>query len=176
MMGLSNEERYRPKTGSFAPFEDNRGILVRVFDELALGDVKFHVSQASVSWNPTKGTLRGLHSLHISAGESKLVTCVRGRVWDVAVNVDETSDSYLSYWSFELDGSRGDWVLIPPGYAHGFITLSSDALVTYMMSAPYNPLLEKGFRYDDPAFSISWPFRPSLISEKDASHPLIGNG
>lgn len=93
----------------------------------------------------------------------------------MAVDVNETSDSYLSHWSFELDGLRGDWVLIPPGFAHGFITLSPDALLTYMMSAPYDPLLEKGFRYDDPAFSIPWPVSPSLVSEKDTSHPIIGN-
>lgn len=166
----------KPTTGRFHSFEDSRGTWARVYDEHALGPEKFQVSQASVSWNPIEGTLRGLHSLEISAGEWKLVSCVRGRVWDVSVDVNADSESYLSHWAYELDGSRGDWVLIPPGFAHGFVTLTPDVFLTYMMSSPYEPHREVGYRYDDPAFSIPWPVKPSLMSERDRNYQFLEKG
>ena len=129
--------------------------------------------EASISFTQDAQTLRGLHSLTPSAKEWKLVTCARGEVWDVAVNVNRDSPRFGSYQGFFLSGAVGDWVLIPPGYAHGFISLSKDVILGYTMSACYDPDQEIGYRYDDPFFNIGWPASPKLVSQKDLSFPLV---
>ena len=162
-----------PICGSFHIIGDDRGSWSRTFESDLFSERGLTVAQASVSLTSRAGTLRGLHSMHLSVREWKLVTCVRGEVWDVAVDVREELQSYGSYLDFSLRGDRGDWVLIPPGYAHGFLSLTDDVILSYTMSARFDEALERGYRYDDPKFAISWPFSPTLISPKDLGFDFV---
>lgn len=163
----------RPTFGNFSNYRDDRGVWSRVFDSEIFREILPEVAQTSVSITDSALTLRGLHSMGPTAGEWKLVTCVKGRVWDVSVNVDRESPLFCNYEGRELNGATSDWVLIPPSYAHGFISLTDDATLCYVMTAPYDARLEIGFRYDEPMFNIAWPAQPRLISEKDLSFGFL---
>lgn len=113
--------------------------------------------------------------MHPSAAEWKLVTCVRGELWDVAVNVRRESPDFGEHKSWRLRGDNADWVLIPPGWAHGFVTLSDNVILSYTMSAQFDLALEEGYRYDEPKFNIPWPVRPLLVSPKDLSFSFLEN-
>ncbi len=165
-----------PQWGKFFTLRDERGSWSRAYDAMEFQDSNFRVEQSSVSLTTRRGTLRGLHSLHEDAGEWKLVTCVAGSVWDVVVDVRQNSASFGNYQFAELEGSNADWVLIPPGFAHGFVALTDNVALAYSMSAAYEPALEIGFRYDDPYFSIPWPIEIEQVSEKDRSFPLVKMG
>lgn len=162
-----------PRSGAFGTHIDERGTWTRVFERDLFCEYKIEAHQSSISYTKEAHTLRGLHSLNPQAEEWKLVTCVRGKVWDVAVNVDTGSPSFGSYEGFYLDGNNAEWVLIPPGFAHGFITLTDDVILGYTMSTCFDPALEIGFRFDDPAFSIAWPTEPKMVSDKDLAYTFL---
>jgi len=127
--------------------------------------------QCNVSANPQRGTLRGLHFQAPPAEEAKLVRCVRGRLFDVAVDLRPDSPTIRQWFGIELDGERGNGLYIPRGCAHGFLTLADDTVVDYRMGAVYVADLARGVRWNDPAFAIAWPFAPIHISERDAGYP-----
>ncbi len=153
--------------------EDDRGAFARLFCETELADqgILFQVAQSSVSVNSADRTLRGLHYQSDEAPESKIVRCVHGAVWDVTVDLRPTSSSYLAWFGTELSSDNMQALVIPAGCAHGFLTLCDDAALLYMMDQAYLPDTACGVRWDDPAFSISWPHRPLIISERDATYP-----
>lgn len=159
--------------GQFSRFDDLRGSWSRTFELGLFREFGLEVAENSVSFTRSAMTLRGLHSMDESAGEWKLISCARGEIWDVAVNVRRGSPNFGSYETFSLRGDRADWVLIPPGYAHGFISLTDEVVLSYTMSIPFDPALEVGFRYDDPRFGIQWPGLPAVVSEKDLSFSFI---
>ena len=159
--------------GQFSRFDDLRGSWSRTFELGLFREFGVEVAENSVSFTRSAMTLRGLHSMDESAGEWKLISCARGEIWDVAVNVRRGSPNFGSYETFSLRGDRADWVLIPPGYAHGFISLTDEVVLSYTMSIPFDPALEVGFRYDDPRFGIQWPGLPAVVSEKDLSFSFI---
>ncbi len=101
--------------------------------------------------------------------ETKLVRCTRGRVFDVAVDVRESSASRLSWWGTELDPITGRGLYIPPGFAHGFLTLEDHSEVEYLMTSTYSPAHSRGLRYDDPSVGIIWPGPIRCVSEGDLS-------
>ncbi|MBD8554067.1 dTDP-4-dehydrorhamnose 3,5-epimerase [Rhizobium sp. CFBP 8762] len=157
------------------PFIDHRGsfartFCVREFEERALTN---SFVQHSQSYSSARHTLRGLHMQLGPHEEVKLVSCVRGAVFDVAVDMRPHSRSYLHWFGTELGARNGKQMYIPQGFAHGFLSLTDDAVVSYLISVPYAPQSSVGFRYDDPAIGIDWPARPSCISEKDESWSLI---
>src|SRR5262245_3148558 len=119
--------------------------------------------------NPRRGTLRGLHFQAPPAEEAKLVRCVRGRMFDVAVDLRRDSAAFRRWVGVELDGERGDALYVPKGCAHGFLTLADDTVVDYHMGAAYVAEQARGVRWNDPAFAIAWPFAPLHINERDAS-------
>lgn len=162
-----------PIVGQFSRFDDRRGSWSRTFQMGLFRELGLGVAENSVSFTQSALTLRGLHSMDESAGEWKLISCARGEIWDVAVNVRRGSPNFGSYETFSLRGDRADWVLIPPGYAHGFISLTDEVVLSYTMSIPFDPALEVGFRYDDPRFGIQWPGLPAVVSEKDLSFSFI---
>ena len=154
---------------------DERGRMQRVWDSdyfLSAGQ-PISPKQVSVSKNPVRGTLRGMHFLSPEADEWKAVLCLQGSVQDVVVDAREGSETFLDHISIILDSSSNDGLLIPPGCAHGFLTLEQDTILLYMMSASYNPDLEIGFRWDDPKLGIDWRLEPKMISEKDKRHFLL---
>lgn len=156
--------------------EDSRGFFARVwcareFEEHGLTP---KLVQTNVSYNRSKGTLRGLHYQIAPHEESKLVRCTEGAIFDVVVDLRPDSPSYLKWFGTELSAEAHDMLLIPEGCAHGFQTLTDGAEVTYQVSAYYAPEAERGARYDDPEFAIRWPLPVSEISPKDAGwHPYM---
>lgn len=156
-------------------FEDVRGRWQRLWDSagVARAGHSIEVAQISVSANLREFTLRGMHSLAIEAQEFKAVICVSGSVQDVVVDVRPGSPTWGNYDSFALTPKGRCGVLVPPGFAHGFLTTSPDTTLIYVMSTPYTASLEVSFRWDDPIFSIDWQNQPMVISEKDASIPYV---
>lgn len=155
------------------PHEDHRGLFARTFCErefAALG-AAVHMVQASVSWSRRRGTVRGIHFQWPPSREAKLVRCIRGRVFDVIVDLRPGSQTYADHVSVELDPASRRAVYIPPGLAHGFQTLEDDTEVFYQMSDYANASLAAGVRWNDPMFGIRWPLADATIHDRDASYP-----
>ena len=151
---------------------DERGFFARTYcrDEFRAQGIEMDVMQVSISYNTLCGTVRGLHMQWPPSSEAKLVRCVRGRIFDVLLDLRPSSPAYLKHEALELDEEDRTAVLIPPGVAHGFQTLSDDAEVLYQMSDVYAPGLQTGVRWNDAAFDIRWPLAASVISDRDASY------
>lgn len=153
--------------------EDERGFFARTWcrDEFADHGIEVDVAQASVSFNRRAGTLRGMHFARPPAREGKLVRCERGAVHDAIVDLRPQSHAYLRHHAVQLDADDGSALYIPPGCAHGFLTLADDSQVLYMMTQAYRPELADGVRYDDPRFGIHWPRPVAVIAERDRHYP-----
>jgi dTDP-4-dehydrorhamnose 3,5-epimerase len=123
-------------------------------------------------------TLRGLHFQTPAAGQDKLVRCLRGRIFDVAVDIRKGSPTYGQWVAAELSAENGDQLFVPIGFAHGFLTLEPDCEVAYKCSNLYAPACDGGIRWDDPAIGIQWPLPPGVapeLSGKDAVQPLLAD-
>jgi dTDP-4-dehydrorhamnose 3,5-epimerase len=155
------------------PRTDDRGAFARFYcpSEFAQAGHPFTPAQTSLSRNPRAGTLRGMHYQAPPHGETKLVRCIRGAVFDVALDLRPGSPAYGRWTAAELSADNGRALLIPPGVAHGFLTLEPDTDVLYQIAPEHTPGHEAGVRWDDPAFAIRWPRAPELISERDAGYP-----
>jgi dTDP-4-dehydrorhamnose 3,5-epimerase len=150
---------------------DDRGFFARTFsaDEFVRRGLDPSVSQVSVSHNAKVGTLRGLHYQLPPYGETKLVRCTNGRVFDVAVDV-----ARRRWTAVELSRENGLGFYIPEGFAHGFLTLEPESEVLYQISTPYIPDASAGIRWDDPSLAIDWPSMSEMtISERDRRLPLL---
>lgn len=151
---------------------DDRGWFARTFDAAVFEAHGLDAKplQTSVSFNPVRGTFRGLHYQAEPDGESKLVRCTRGVVHDVAVDIRPSSPTFRRAIGLELRAG-GDGVYLPAGVAHGFLTLEDDTEVAYQMAQPYVAASASGVRWDDPAFEVRLPAPITLISERDATFP-----
>lgn len=155
------------------PVEDDRGFFAREWcaKEFESQGLSGAVVQANVSFNRHRGTLRGMHWQEAPCAENKLVRCVRGAIFDVAVDLRSDSPTYLQWFGIELDQDNHRMLLVPEGFAHGFQTLMDATEVHYQVTHCYAPESERGARYDDPSFEIQWPLSVADISEKDAAWP-----
>jgi len=155
------------------PARDNRGLFARTFcmAEFAALGLENTYPQHSISVSTRRGTLRGMHYQREPQGEVKLVRCARGAILDVIIDIRPNSPTYCRWQSFELSSENDRQLYMPKGFAHGFQTLSDDAEVHYLISAPYTPELATGIRYNDSAFGILWPLSITEISEKDLHWP-----
>ena len=154
---------------------DERGFFARSWceDEFAKHGIYMPPLQANVSSNPKRGTLRGMHYQLAPYGESKLVRCTRGAIYDVVVDMREESLTYGQWIGVELTADSFRMLFVPEHFAHGFITLEDNTDVTYQVSAKYTPSAERGLRWNDSTIGIEWPIEPILISDKDRSHPDV---
>jgi dTDP-4-dehydrorhamnose 3,5-epimerase len=159
------------------PHTDARGLFARIYDEslFAAHGLPTRWPQWNLSHNVRRGTLRGLHFQRAPHEEPKIVRCSRGRIYDVAVDLRADSPTYLRWLGLELDADSRIALYIPPGFAHGFQTLTDDAEVSYHMGDAYHPELADGVRWDDPAFGISWPLPNPILSPRDAAFPDLGS-
>jgi dTDP-4-dehydrorhamnose 3,5-epimerase len=153
---------------------DQRGWFARTFDveEFTQRGLNAAAIQCNASFNAQPDTLRGMHYQAEPYGESKLVRCVRGAIFDVALDLREDSPTFRSWHGVELSSENRRAYYIPAGLAHGFQTLQADSEVLYQMGNPYVPQAARGVRWDDPAFGIRWP-QPQgrrVISEKDLGY------
>ena len=155
------------------PMHDSRGFFARTFcvDEFQSHGLETRFPQHSISSSSRKGTIRGMHFQREPHSETKLVRCLNGSIWDVIVDLRRESPTFGKWSGFELSAENGAQLYIPKGFAHGFQTLSDDALVNYLISERYEPAAASGVRYDDPAFGIEWPLPVTAISEKDLRWP-----
>jgi len=158
------------------PMSDERGFFARRFcaREFAAHGLASQFVQSSISSNPTKGTLRGLHFERAPHLEDKLVSCHGGAIFDVAVDLRPGSPTYKGWVGYELTGQNHRMLYIPKGFAHGFITLAPDSVVGYQMAEFYVPGHSAGIRWDDPDIGIEWPLAPTLISDRDRELPMVG--
>jgi dTDP-4-dehydrorhamnose 3,5-epimerase len=154
---------------------DERGSFARTYcrESFAEAGVDFEVVQTNVSHNLRPLTLRGLHYQAEPHGEPKLVHCVAGEVFDVAVDLRPASPTYLRWAAATLSPASGLAFFIPSGCAHGFLTLKADSSIAYLMGAPFVAECGRGVRWNDPAFSIRWPAEPAVISDRDANLPSL---
>ena len=155
-------------------YSDERGFFARsaCAEEFAAQGLCGAFVQSSISWNPRRGTVRGLHFQWPPSSESKLVRCVRGSIHDVLLDLRPGGATYLASCAVVLDQDTRDAVYIPSGVAHGFQTLTDDCEVLYQMTDFHAPQLADGVRWNDPAFAISWPLANGIvISPRDAQYP-----
>lgn len=155
--------------------QDDRGFFARTFcrQEFADAGLEPLVEQCNLSFNHRAGTLRGMHFQVAPATEAKLVRCTAGAVLDQVVDVREDSPTYLQSFSVELSAGNRRALYVPPMFAHGYQTLVDGAEVSYQVSEAYTPGTERGLRHDDPALGLSWPLPVQVLSDKDASWPLL---
>lgn len=155
------------------PAHDARGLFARTYsrEEFAQNGLDFEIAQASVSFNASRGTLRGMHLQTPPHEEAKLVRCLAGSVHDVVVDLRAGSVTQLRWLAVALSAERRNAIYIPPGLAHGFLTLEDASELEYLISSPHEPGAAAGVRWDDPAVAIDWPFAPTVISERDAAFP-----
>ncbi|MFH1066671.1 MAG: dTDP-4-dehydrorhamnose 3,5-epimerase [bacterium] len=154
--------------------QDSRGFFARSWcrDEFKNHGLNPNLVQCNVSYNESKGTLRGMHFHKSLSKEAKLVRCTRGAIFDVIVDLRRESPSFRSWRGFELNESNHLSLYVPEGCAHGFLTLEDRTEVFYQMSDPYEPNMGSGIAWDDPEIGIEWPIPgPYLLSEKDATWP-----
>ena len=158
------------------PVQDERGFFARTFCQTEFEDHGLCGTfvQCSSSYSLKKGTLRGMHYQVPPHEEVKLVWCLRGSIYDVIVDLRLESETFRHWVSLELNTVNGKMLYIPGGCAHGLLTLEDDTEVFYQMSEFYHPESAQGFRWDDPAFRITWPFSPRVISANDLAYPDCG--
>ena len=158
--------------------EDERGFFARTAaeDEFARIGVDGRFVQWSISYNRLAGTLRGMHWQVEPHGETKLVRCVHGAIYDVIVDIRRESSGFGSWLGVDLDAKSRRALLIPPGFAHGFQTRTDDAEVLYGITPAYVAEAARGFRWDDPAVGVEWPAAEHrVISERDRALPLLSD-
>jgi dTDP-4-dehydrorhamnose 3,5-epimerase len=155
------------------PKRDERGFFARTFaaSEFEARGLNPVVAECSVSFNPVRGTLRGLHYQAEPHGECKLIRCNRGAVYDVLVDLRPESPTYCRWFGVELTADAGTLVYAPMGVAHGLLTISDGSEVAYQISSPFVPTASRGVRWDDPVFAIEWPGTARVISERDRTYP-----
>lgn len=154
---------------------DARGSFTRLFCESDLAAIRpgVHFSQINLSQTHGRGTLRGMHYQTPPAAEAKLIHCLHGRVFDVAVDVRADSPTFLHWHAIDLSEEGNNAAFIPEGVAHGFQTVSDGARLLYMHTAPWTPACEAGLRHDDPRLAIHWPLPVTMLSERDRGYALI---
>jgi dTDP-4-dehydrorhamnose 3,5-epimerase len=156
------------------PHGDERGTFVRIWDTAVFADhgLNARPAQWSLSSNTRAGTLRGMHYQDEPHAEAKLVRCIRGAMYDVALDLRRDSPSFKRWVAVELRAGDARALYIPEGLAHGFQTLEDETEVLYAISAPYEASASRGVRWDDPAFGIEWPEAADrVISERDRTWP-----
>jgi dTDP-4-dehydrorhamnose 3,5-epimerase len=155
--------------------EDNRGFFGRSYceHEFSAYGLNTRIVQTNISHNKIKGTLRGMHMQLVPYAETKVVRCTKGAIYDVIIDLRESSATYKQWIGVELTAESFRMLYVPEGFAHGFITLENNTDVSYQVSQFYTPGYEKGYRWDDPAFDIDWPIQPVVISERDKTHALL---
>lgn len=160
------------------PYADHRGAFARFYCERELGAVigGRRIVQVNHSRTAAVGAIRGMHFQHPPYAEMKLVRCLKGRVWDVAVDLRAGSPTFLKWHGEELTPENARMLVIPEGCAHGFQALAPDTELLYLHTAFYTPQAEGGVRHDDALLGITWPLAVTELSQRDAGHPAIDPG
>lgn len=152
--------------------EDERGFFARTWDRKIFEEKVSNpnLAQCNISFNKLKGTLRGMHYQKEPYQEAKLVRCTKGRIYDVVIDLRPKSQTFKEWFGVELSEDNHAMHYVPEGFAHGFQTLEDNSEVFYQISEFYKPEYSAGIRWDDKAFQITWPLKPTQISKRDLSY------
>jgi len=155
------------------PAHDARGFFARTWcaEELQRRGLVSELTQCSLSFNKSKGTLRGMHYQQAPHDETKVVSCKAGAIYDVIVDLRPDSSSFRQWCAVELSADNRRLLYIPAGLAHGFLTLQDDSEVYYQISGRFVSGSARGVRWNDPAFGIAWPVEPSVMAGRDCTYP-----
>ncbi|WP_159588046.1 dTDP-4-dehydrorhamnose 3,5-epimerase [Chelativorans xinjiangense] len=158
-------------------FGDERGYFSETYNRAKFSEqgVSIEFVQDNQSYSARKGVLRGLHYQLPPRAQDKLVRVLKGRIFDVAVDIRRDSPTFGRWVGLELSEERWNQILMPKGFAHGFVTLEEHTVVAYKVSDYYSPEHDRGIRYDDPQIGIDWPVKglEVQLSKKDAGAPLF---
>jgi len=154
---------------------DDRGYFMRTFceKELKINHLEFSILQTNQTLTKEKGTIRGMHFQKSPKAEDKIVQCLRGAIYDVAIDLRIGSPTYGNWVAEELNESNKKMLLIPKGFAHGFQTLTKNCEIQYFMSEYYEPKYASGVNWSDIMFNIKWPIKKPILSERDKNWPFI---
>lgn len=157
------------------PRVDSRGYFSRIFakEELKKHRISFNIVHANRSLTVERGMIRGMHYQRYPKQEDKLVQCIKGSIFDVALDLRKGSKTYAEWVSEVLSGDNKKMMLVPKGFAHGFQTLEKNCLVEYFVTQYYAASHERGIRWNDPYFDIDWPIKKAIVSEKDRNWTLF---
>lgn len=156
-------------------FKDNRGYFFESFNQTHFDNAMGH-SIAFCQDNQScskRGVLRGLHYQIAPKAQAKLVRVLDGVIWDIAVDLRKSSKTFGQWFGLELSSENKKQLLVPKGFAHGFVALSETASVLYKVDEPYSKEHERGIHYDDPVLAIAWPLKDIILSEKDTALPTF---
>ena len=158
-----------------SPIADARGFFAMTWlpDELRERGMNTALAQCNLAFNHKRGTLRGMHFQQAPHAQAKIVRVTRGAILDVIVDLREDSPAFKQWDAVELTADNRRMLYMPEGIAHGYLTLEDHTEAYYHASSPWVRAAESGVRWDDPAFKIDWPFKPTVISEKDATWPAF---
>ena len=156
-------------------YQDKRGYLSRVFcyEELKKNKINFNIKQINITLTKKKGTIRGLHFQLPPHSEIKMVSCIKGKIFDVIVDLRKNSKTFLQTHSEILSEKNQKSLIVPKGFAHGFQALEDNCEILYFHSENYNSDYEDGIKYNDPQLSIKWPKNITNISKRDDNFKLI---
>jgi dTDP-4-dehydrorhamnose 3,5-epimerase len=150
-------------------FKDERGAFTEIWatKQLRNAGISFQPASSCFSFNIDSGILRGLHYQSEPFGQSKIVSCVAGKVYDVILDLRKGKSSFLKWEAIGLTAFSGQAIYIPEGCAHGFVTLENNTVISYLIEGEYNPQAAGVVRWNDPSIGISWPVKDPILSEKD---------
>ena len=156
-------------------FGDHRGWFCETYSKTKLAEAGIDIDfvQDNQSYSATKGTLRGLHFQTNPKAQTKLIRCTRGKIIDTVVDLRKSSPTYKQWYSIELTPENAKQLLIPKGFAHGFLTLTEDVEVQYKVDEFYSPECDRSIRFDDPEIGVEWGIDNPILSEKDLKAPLL---
>jgi dTDP-4-dehydrorhamnose 3,5-epimerase len=154
---------------------DHRGFFSRLYcaEELGMAGWNKPIVQINHTFTARSGTVRGLHYQVQPHTEMKLISCIRGEIWDIAVDLRTDSPTFLQWHAEHLSSTNGKAMLLSEGFAHGFQALTDDCELLYLHTAAYTPQAEAGLRYNDPHIGIAWPLQITEISKRDDHHPFL---
>ena len=157
--------------------EDDRGFLSRFYcaDEFRSAGLDKPIAQINHTLTRKKGAVRGLHFQNPPHAETKLVSCLKGEIWDIAIDLRRESPTFLKWYAEILSAKNRKSLLIPEGYAHGFQALTEDCELIYLHTSAYHPDVEGALNVNDPALSIDWPLPVIDLSKRDQNHPFVTN-
>ncbi|HOI84441.1 MAG TPA: dTDP-4-dehydrorhamnose 3,5-epimerase [Acholeplasmataceae bacterium] len=156
-------------------FGDSRGWFSEAYNKsvFAKNNINIEFVQDNHSYSAQKGVLRGLHFQNDPFAQTKLVRCTKGKIWDVAVDLRKSSPTYLKWFGLELSAENHKMLLVPQGFAHGFLTLEDNTEVQYKVDNIYDKPSDRSIKYNDPQIGVQWPVIDVILSDKDLNAPLL---
>ena len=156
-------------------FGDSRGWFSESYNKSVFrkNGIEIEFVQDNHSYSAQKGVLRGLHFQNNPIAQTKLVRCTKGKIWDVAVDLRKSSPTYLKWFGIELSSDNHKMLLVPKGFAHGFVTLEEHTEVQYKVDNVYDKKSDRTIKYNDPQIDIQWPIKEVILSDKDLYAPLL---